>query len=227
MPLFKFPPVKMLVHDLFLLVYPHYWEVFIIHNIPNVLQYLMVMICIYTQTRHLGRQKIFHFLSVFMIEKFQDDNTFVYTGTYMYVHLCKNYTIRDTCKQKHLNKWKICMYVQWTLSVHTCSVLYILHKVFCFIMARFYSLSTLSTVGMFYVIVDGKEGWIPSDILRISSRRSSVSSSYSRPSRSRSVSPSPMHSRSPSPMDMSEMDRKFIATPNARFVFNQEASSLP
>ena len=102
--------------------------------------------------------------------------------------------------------------------MHACSALYILHKVFCFIMARFYSLSTLSTVGMFYVIVDGKEGWIPSDILRISSRRSSVSSSYSRPSRSRSVSPSPMHSRSPSPMDMSEMDRKFIATPNARFL---------
>lgn len=68
---------------------------------------------------------------------------------------------------------------------------------------------------MFYVIVDGKEGWIPSDILRISSRRSSISSSYSRPSRSRSVSPSPMHSRSPSPMDMPEIVRKCVPTPSA------------
>lgn len=68
------------------------------------------------------------------------------------------------------------------------------------------------TTGMFYVVVDGKEGWIPSDILRMSSRRSSISSSYSRPSRSRSVSPSPMQSRSPSPMDMSEFVSKFIDT---------------
>lgn len=171
---------------------------------------------IYIQTCYLGQQKIFHLLEAF--SRLKDDNTSACSGTYMYVHLCKYYTIWDTCKQKHFNKWKICMYVQWTSSVHACSALdvYITQ-----ILLTLYLICDV-TVGMFYVIVDGKEGWIPSDILRISSRRSSVSSSYSRPSRSRSVSPSPMHSRSPSPMDMPEIVRKFIATPNV-----PEASSLP
>ena len=75
---------------------------------------------------------------------------------------------------------------------------------------------------MYYVVVDGKEGWIPSDILRLTaaSRRSSVCSSVSSrrsrspsPShRSRSISPSPMNSRSPSPMDMSEIDGEYTNT---------------
>ena len=68
-------------------------------------------------------------------------------------------------------------------------------------------------IGMYYVVVDGKEGWIPSDILKMTSESgmwsmsSSVSSLASRGrSHSRSVSPSPMASRSPSPMDLSEFD---------------------
>ena len=70
---------------------------------------------------------------------------------------------------------------------------------------------------MFYVIVDGKEGWVPSEILKMTSESGmwSMSSSMSSlrsqsPSLvsrgSRSISPSPMNSRSPSPMDLSEFD---------------------
>ena len=61
------------------------------------------------------------------------------------------------------------------------------------------------------MVVDGKEGWVPSNILRLSRGRSSMSSngSYSPSltksrSPSRSPSPSPAQSRSPSPMELSE-----------------------
>jgi hypothetical protein len=64
---------------------------------------------------------------------------------------------------------------------------------------------------MFYVTVDGKEGWVPSDVLKLTagtggwSMSSSMSSLNSRGrSHSHSVSPSPMPSRSPSPMDPSD-----------------------
>ena len=69
----------------------------------------------------------------------------------------------------------------------------------------------LSCFSVFYVVVDGKEGWVPSNILRLSRGRFSMSSngSYSPSftksrSPSRSPSPSPAQSRSPSPMELSE-----------------------
>ena len=81
---------------------------------------------------------------------------------------------------------------------------------------------------MFYVVVDGQEGWVPSNVLKLSRGRYSVSSnsSYSL-SYSKSHSPSPYPSRSPSPMELSDFVGKDPKHETHQYVFVKKITHSP
>ena len=116
---------------------------------------------------------------------------------------------------------RLCKSVSARTSLHTSNTEHHVRAIHRWNNVYIVDFTTRPPAGMFYVMVDGKEGWVPSDVLKLTagtggwSMSSSMNSLNSR-GRSHSRSVSPMPSRSPSPMDPADFvtgDYTYITPP--------------